>query len=115
MSDPTLDALTAAPDHHKLLLENDSVRVLEVAVGPGETVPLHTHPWPSVLYILGWSDTVRRDAAGEIVLDGRGRTDVVPGMTLWSPPLAPHTLENVGSSELRVISVELKTEGIAGL
>lgn len=109
-----LDALTAAPLHHTLLFENDSVRVLEVTVGPGETVPLHTHNWPSLLYILGWSDTLRRDAAGEIVLDGQGPRDAAPGTALWSPPLAPHTLENVGGSELRVVCVELKLEGASG-
>ena len=27
---------------------------------------------------------------------------------LWSPALAPHSLENVGSSDLHVISVEMK-------
>ena len=31
------------------------------------------------------------------------------GIALWSGPLPPHTLENVGDSELRVISVELKS------
>ena len=28
--DPALDAVTAAPDHHKVLFENDRLRVLEV-------------------------------------------------------------------------------------
>jgi hypothetical protein len=27
---------------------------------------------------------------------------------IWSEPLAPHSLENVGTVEIRVISVELK-------
>jgi hypothetical protein len=30
-----LDALIAAPDSHRLLLENDRVRVLEVVIEPG--------------------------------------------------------------------------------
>ena len=29
------DALTAAPDYHRLLFENERVRILEVHVGPG--------------------------------------------------------------------------------
>ena len=33
---------------------------------------------------------------------------VPPGSALWAGPLRPHTLENVGESELRAISVELK-------
>ncbi len=56
---PELDALTAAPAFHDLLFENEHVRVLEAHVGPGQTVPVHTHCWPGVLYILGVSDSVR--------------------------------------------------------
>ena len=29
-----LDAMAAAPDHHKVLLENDKVRVLDTRLGP---------------------------------------------------------------------------------
>ena len=29
-------------------------------------------------------------------------------MTLWSAPVPPHSVENVGARELRVIVVELK-------
>jgi len=28
--EPVLDAMTAAPDHHELLMENDQVRVLDL-------------------------------------------------------------------------------------
>lgn len=66
-----LDALIAAPQPHILLLENEAVRVLDTRVPPGETVPLHTHRWPSVLYILSWSDFVRRDGGGAVVVDSR--------------------------------------------
>lgn len=37
-----LDALTAAPQNHRLLFENETVRVLDTFVRPGQTVPLHT-------------------------------------------------------------------------
>ena len=103
-----LDALTAAPHHHTLLFENEFVRVLDTRVPPGQTVPLHTHRWPSALYIRNWSDFVRRDAEGLTVVDSRTIAKVPPETVLWSGPLPPHTLENVGDSELRAISVELK-------
>jgi hypothetical protein len=101
-----LDALIAAPAHHKLLLENARVRVLETRIAPGQTVPLHTHCWPSVLHVLRWSDVVRRDAHGTITLDTRGQPP--PPAILWSDALPPHTLENVGQAELHIISVEVK-------
>jgi mannose-6-phosphate isomerase-like protein (cupin superfamily) len=108
-SDP-LDALIAAPQHHTLLFENESVRVLDTRIGPGEVTALHTHRWAGSLYVLSWSDFVRRDANGAVILDSRKNTAIAPGTAVWSPPLGPHTLENVGESELRVIAVELKKE-----
>ena len=57
----SLDALQAAPRHHRLLYENDRVRVLEVRIPRGETVPVHTHRWPAVLHVQRWSEHVRRD------------------------------------------------------
>ncbi len=103
-----LDALNAAPKHHALLFENEAVRVLDTTVGPGDTVPLHTHRWPSALYIMSWSDFVRRDAEGKVVADSRDGGKFPEGSAVWSGPLAPHTLENMGASELRAISVEVK-------
>ncbi|MEO6015168.1 MAG: hypothetical protein ABIQ30_16485 [Devosia sp.] len=46
--DPALDAVTAAPHHHKVLFENDAIRVLEVTLEPKDEEPLHHHRWPSV-------------------------------------------------------------------
>jgi hypothetical protein len=104
-----LDALQAAPRYHTLLFENELVRVLNTSVPPQETVPLHTHRWPAALYILSWSHVVRRDAEGSLMSDSRLVGRPSDGIALWSGPLPPHTLENVGDSELRVISVELKS------
>ena len=38
-----LDALIASPQHHKLLLENETVRVIDTLIPPNETTELHTH------------------------------------------------------------------------
>jgi hypothetical protein len=104
-----LDAMTAAPDHHSLLFENEHVRVLDARVGPGETVPVHTHCWPGILYILGVSDFVRRDPDGNVLFDTRSSASQPPlGSSVWGDALSPHSLENVGDHELRNITVELK-------
>jgi quercetin dioxygenase-like cupin family protein len=47
----TMDALQAAPASHRLLLDNDRVRVLEVVVEPGTREPEHTHQAVSVMII----------------------------------------------------------------
>lgn len=66
-----LDALTAAPQNHTLLFENETVRVLDTLVRPGQIVPLHTHQWPSTNYLLSWSDFIRRDGDRAVLLDSR--------------------------------------------
>ena len=105
----SLDAMTAAPDHHEVLLENDRVRVLDSRVRPGDATPIHTHRWPSVLYILSTSDFIRYDPEGNIVFDSREtKTMADVGQTIWSSPLTPHFVKNVGESEIQVISIELK-------
>jgi quercetin dioxygenase-like cupin family protein len=104
-----LDAIVAAPDHHEVLLETDRVRVLDSRVPPGDSTPVHTHRWPAVLYILGESDFVRHDTDGNVIFDSRNepRNSNV-GKAVWSPPLAPHLVKNVGDGEIHVISIELK-------
>lgn len=104
-----LDAMTAAPDHHEVILENDHVRVLDTRLRPGEQTPIHSHCWPSSLYVMSWSNFVRRDANGNIIVDSREwASRPEPGEALWSEPLVPHSVENVGDRELRIIAVELK-------
>ena len=46
------DAVQAAPKSHRVVFENAFVRVLEVSVSPGMTVPMHHHRWPSL--VLTW-------------------------------------------------------------
>jgi len=103
-----LDAVVAAPEFHRILLENEHVRVLETRIEPGETVPVHTHRWPSVYHVLSWSDFVRRDADGEVLVDTRQGTGGDPPTALWAAPLPPHSLENVGTEAIHLVSVELK-------
>ncbi|MBS1724727.1 MAG: hypothetical protein JSS66_17435 [Armatimonadetes bacterium] len=106
-----LDALTAAPHHHRLAFESDSVRVLETKVAPGDTVPLHTHAWGGVLYVLSWSDFVRRDESGSVLLDSKAAGLALrPGDAVPSAPLGLHTLENVGDRPLHIIAFETKDQ-----
>lgn len=105
----SLDALVAASDFHCLVLETEDVRVLETTIGPGQTVPLHTHCWPSVLYVLTAGDVVRRDHEGALLTDSRATGAPPAGSAAFLGPMPPHTVENVGSSEIRLLNVELKS------
>jgi hypothetical protein len=105
----SLDALVAAPDHHTLLMENEQVRVLATRIPAGDITPIHTHRWPSVYYVISWSDFIRTDDQGQLVMDSRKVESLaVPPTVMWGEALPPHALENVGEAELNLISVELK-------
>jgi hypothetical protein len=106
---PELDALIASPQHHKLLFENEFVRVLDASIPAGETTNVHTHQYPASLYILSWSDFIRYDADGNVLLDSKTLTKIPDtGSALWSEPLTAHSLKNIGENNLHVISVEIK-------
>jgi hypothetical protein len=105
-----LDAVIAAPKNHKILMENDKVRVLEVTLMPGETEEIHHHQWPSVLYIQEAGDFIDYDEEGKIILDTRELTTPLTfPMTMWKDAEAPHSVENLSNTiTIRLIRVEMK-------
>jgi len=102
--------MIAAAGHHDVLFENDRVRILDTRVRPGDRTPVHAHEWPAALYVLSWSDFIRRDANGEVLVDSRSRPSAEHGAGLWIEPLPPHSVENVGSADLHIIAVEVKRQ-----
>ncbi|HEY0975839.1 MAG TPA: hypothetical protein VGE21_00095 [Flavobacteriales bacterium] len=104
-----LDALTAAPEHHRLIMENEHVRVLETVLPPGERTRVHTHCWPATQYVKSAAHVVRYDGEGQVLFDSRkAGTLLQSDIVRWGEPLPPHSLENVDTVALRVISVEIK-------
>ena len=85
------------------------MRVLLTTIPRGATTPVHTHRWPSVEYVLSATNFIRRDGNRNVLFDTRA-ADAAPRVSdvLWSDPFPPHSLENVGDAELRVIMVEIK-------
>jgi quercetin dioxygenase-like cupin family protein len=103
------DALKASGAHHKQLLDNEHVRVLETTIRPGEQTAVHAHPWPAALYVVSFSDYIRYDAEGRVVLDSRTLSQKPKaGDAVWSAPVPRHSIKNVGTTNLVVIAVELK-------
>jgi len=104
-----LDAVKAAPENHKVIFENEHVRVLEVTIAPHSKEPIHAHCWPSTLYIQQGGDIIDRDANGKILFDSR-QLKVKPKMPFvqWSPPQAPHSVENLDDLPTKLIRIESK-------
>ncbi len=95
------DAISVAPDHYKVLLENDRVRVLETVYGPGQASNMHSHPDTVVIVLTA--------AKGKFTLQD-GQTvdfDMKAGESMFVDA-QDHTVENTEASELRAILVELK-------
>ena len=105
----SLDALVAAPRHHSVMLENERVRVVHTHIPVGDLVPVHTHRWPGVVYTLNWSDFIRRDDKGNVLFDSRS---ISPSQKhpapQWIEPLPPHSVENVGNTDIDLYIVEVK-------
>ena len=106
----SFDGPVAAPEHHKVIFEDERVRIMEFKVPPGDLVPLHTHRWASVNYVLRLSDFLSFDAEGKLKLDSReGNFGGKEGEAFCLPPFPPlHSVENIGDREMHGISVELK-------
>jgi hypothetical protein len=103
--------MVAAAGYHTLLFENENVRVLHTRISPGATAPIHTHRWPCVVFIQSWSDCIRRDHLGNVLVDSRQSLEIPKLNTLtWQQPLPPHSLENIGDSEINTTSVEIKIQ-----
>lgn len=108
MTTDELDGAIAAPDHHRVIFENDLVRVLETTIPAGDITPVHTHLARTVLYVVSGSQFVRRDPDGAVLLDTSADPSFVLPRVMYSPGTPPHTLENTGPDDLVVIGVELR-------
>jgi hypothetical protein len=95
----SMDALQAAPKNHRLVYEDDNVRILEVSGAAGETEPGHTHRWPSLLLVdhdakydlkYSCSDTAFC-ASGEVVKNRPSPNDPYP-LVLRLAPQGPHAV-----------------------
>ncbi|HVY90446.1 MAG TPA: hypothetical protein VG942_16385 [Hyphomonadaceae bacterium] len=112
------DAVTAAPYSHRVLLEDDHVRVLEILLPPSAIEPIHIHALPSVIT----GDTGGGEGAKFIYTTYKmvnGKFEVVdtstvtpdPGYrTVYSGPEGPHSIANIGTAAVRYLRMEIKPE-----
>lgn len=105
-----LDALIAAPDSHRLLFENDRVRVLEVVIAAGAREPEHTHRWPSVM-IVDEPARIRYYEHGVPTFESPAR-DTTPQRhkAVWMDAEGPHSVENIDSRRYHALRIELRDE-----
>ena len=100
------DALEVGPTQYKKVFENDSIRVLEVTFKPGDKVGLHRHP-DHAAYVIS-SGKMRMSTNGSPPQD----MDLKQGQAVFLPAME-HTMENVGSTDMKAVIVELKATTFA--
>lgn len=96
------DWMSVAPKGKKVLLDNTSVRVIEMTLGPGQKEPVHTHP-ANFAYLLG-AGKIRVSYVGGQTAEMDGKA----GQVIWSDAEGPHTLENLSKKPIKALVVELK-------
>ena len=107
----TQDAVQAAPRNHRVIFENDKVRVLDVTVAPHTREPVHAHCWASVLYVMEAGKYVDYGADGKVLFDSRSlATPPELPMVIYKDPEAPHAVENLDDKPLHLIRVEMKPQ-----
>jgi hypothetical protein len=103
-----LDGVVAAPHHHKVLFENEYVRVVETIISPGDTTPVHTHLAPTLTQVVSFAHFIRRDSEGNIMFDSRAKNMSPDVDYLFAESTPEHSIENTDTSTMHVIGVELK-------
>ena len=95
----------------RLLFENDRVRVWDLTLAPGETLPLHRHELDYLYVVIGGGtlQTVFADGTADEprqMADGDVRFRDISSAA--DGPRALHSATNVGGSPWRNVVVELK-------
>lgn len=97
------NAVKVAPDHYKVLLENEHVRVIENTLAPGEKDAMHTHP-------AGWYYVTKPGTMKVVHADGKTETwEAKAGEAGWLKTEGPHTSENIGNTTMGFVLVEVKS------
>ncbi len=95
------DAAKVAATNYKLVMENDRVRVFDAWFKPGDKAAMHSHPF-HLAYIVSGGKAKFTTADGKAT-----EIEAKTGQTLWLEPTT-HTVENIGTTELRVLVIDLK-------
>jgi len=106
--DPNLDAVVAAPENHKVLYEDDTIRVISVSIPAGKIEKAHHHRYPSI-FVIDRMTKIRdfNGATGEEIPLPLPKNPVFPIVARFEPqPL--HYVENIDTKDLHATRIEFK-------
>jgi beta-alanine degradation protein BauB len=96
------DPVKQSPQYYTVRIDNERLRVLEYRLGPGQKESKHSHP-PGIVYTLADAKMkVQTFPDGAVTVH-----DYHAGDLTWRDAVT-HAAENVGTTEVHAIAVELK-------
>ena len=101
LSAQSLDPLIADPQHYKLEIENQWVRVIRERMQPGEKMPMHQHPQPGSVIVFLTDRHNRLIAPDGTVQELRNRA----GELMWSNA-STHRSENLNNVPFEALQIE---------
>jgi len=118
----SLDAVRAAPNSHRVLFENDKIRILEVTVEPYGFEPMHTHRYPSVMfgpdndtahydiiyYKYGYDPVGHTYFVEDSVFQHGGSSAGSSNKAHFKNPEGPHRIKNLSAVRILAYRVEMK-------
>jgi len=102
------DPVKVDPNHYKVIVENDQVRVLRIHYNPKEKSVMHEHP-ASVVVFLNDSKAKFTLPDGSSTTDGGGKA----GKVRFSEA-GKHLPEDIGTTPVEAVLVELKGKSGTG-
>ena len=115
--DPKMDGPIAAPASHKVIFENEDIRIMSVVVMPGQSEPPHNHTRCSVLVFDQPAKVTDRNKDGKVLPEpvvlgaiGWAGDNAPKGVPLvWlQPPEATHSITNNDSHPMHLTRIEMK-------
>lgn len=98
-----IDPVRVSPDRYRVLLDNKEVRVVEYVLKPGERDQWHTHP-PKVSYVATGGSLRITLADGTSFVSAESQ-----GTAQWMNTLGRHYAQNIGTTPVRIVLVEVKS------
>jgi quercetin dioxygenase-like cupin family protein len=97
-----LDPLKVCPDTHRLLFQNEYLRVIEAKVPAGKDEPRHSHPHGITVYLADYEVETKTLPDNKVTRSTRRF-----GTVTWSEAIV-HEVKNVGNTASHAIRIELK-------
>lgn len=88
------DSAAVAPGTHRILIDNETIRILDVNLPAGAKEPAHSHVWPAIIV----EDTPR---TGE-------RPEIRNFKSRWEPPVKMVAGGDAGKAPVHYLRIELK-------